>query len=108
MGVWDRMPVKIRPVALLRRLAFVEGISFLVLLGIAMPLKHFAGLPAAVKYVGWAHGLLFIALCLVLVQVLMSTNWPLKRAALVFVAALLPFGPFVLDRRMSAWEKGEA
>jgi integral membrane protein len=101
------MPVTHRSVALLRRIALAEGVSFLVLLGIAMPLKYLAGMGAAVRYVGWAHGLLFIALCLVLVQVLMRTDWPLKRAALVFVAALLPFGPFVLDRRMREWENGE-
>ena len=101
------MSLKVKSITVLRRIALVEGVSFLVLLGIAMPLKYFADMPAAVKYVGWAHGILFVALCLSLLQVLMSTQWPLKRAVLVFVAALLPFGPFVLDRRMAAWEKGE-
>jgi integral membrane protein len=101
------MPPKKNPVAFLRRIALLEGVSFLLLLGVAMPLKYFAGMPAAVKVVGWAHGLLFVILCFALLQVLMKTSWPFKRAVLVFIAALLPFGPFVLDRRMIAWE-GEA
>jgi integral membrane protein len=92
-------------IRLLRRISLVEGVSFLVLLGIAMPLKYAAGMPAAVRYVGWAHGLLFVALCLVLLQVLMNSSWPLKRAVLVFVAALLPFGPFILDKKLLAWER---
>jgi integral membrane protein len=92
------------PVSFLRRVGLVEGVSFLLLLGIAMPLKYVWGLPLAVKYIGWAHGVLFILLGYALMQVLMHTRWPLSRAALVFVAALLPFGPFLLDARMKAWE----
>ena len=43
-----------------RLVAIMEGVSFLVLLGIAMPLKYFADMPLAVKYIGWLHGLLFV------------------------------------------------
>jgi integral membrane protein len=88
------------PVSRLRRIALMEGISFLVLLGIAMPLKYLAGLPLAVKIVGWVHGILFMILVVALVQTMRAARWPLRRGAVVFVAALLPFGPFVLDRRM--------
>jgi integral membrane protein len=92
------------PIAFLRLAALVEGVSFLVLLGVAMPLKYFAGLPAAVKVVGWVHGLLFVVLCVALANATAVARWPLGRAALVFVAALLPFGPFVVDRRMRQYE----
>lgn len=95
------------PIPALRRIALMEGVSFLVLLGIAMPMKYLAGMPMAVKIVGWAHGLLFVLFCAALWQTLNVTNWPLKRAALVFLAALLPFGPFVIDRRMRGWETNE-
>ena len=44
-----------------RRIAFAEGVSFLVLLGIAMPLKYFANMPKAVSVVGMIHGILFVA-----------------------------------------------
>lgn len=101
------MPLQKNPVSFLRRVALIEGVSFLILLGIAMPLKYLAGMPLAVRVVGSLHGVLFVALCFSLLQVLMATNWPFKRAALVFLASLLPFGPFVLDRRMTEWE-GEA
>lgn len=93
------------PIPLLRRLALIEGVSFLILLFIAMPLKYLAGMPMAVKIVGWAHGLLFVAFCFALLQTMLTMNWGFKRAAIVFIASLLPFGPFVLDRRMRAWEK---
>lgn len=92
------------PIPLLRRIVFAEGVSFLVLLGVAMPLKYLAGMPAAVKVVGWLHGLLFIAFCLALARVWIVAKWPIPRCAMLFIAALLPFGPFVADRRMAEWE----
>ena len=84
----------------LRLITLIEGVSFLLLLFIAMPLKYAAGMPMAVKYTGWAHGVLFIGVCLALVDVLANTKWPFSRALMVFVAALIPFGPFVIDRKL--------
>jgi len=91
-------------VHLLRIVALIEGVSFLVLLGVAMPLKYAAGLPQAVKIFGWAHGVLFVALCLLLLKVTLEERWPLTRSAMVFIAALLPFGPFVIDKRLKHYE----
>lgn len=84
----------------LRRSALIEGISFLVLIGIAMPLKYFFQMPMAVKMVGWIHGVLFMWLCLLLAMVWVKLRWPFSRVILVFIAALLPFGPFLLDKRL--------
>jgi integral membrane protein len=84
----------------LRRIGMVEGVSFLILLGIAMPLKYFAGMPMAVKVVGWAHGLLFLVFCSALWRARQSARWPLSSVLVVFIAALLPFGPFVIDGRL--------
>ena len=92
------------PIPLLRIIALIEGVSFLVLLGIAMPLKYMAGLPLAVKLAGWTHGVLFMAFGLLLLQTMIVARWPMLRSAAVFVAALLPFGPFVMDRRMRSYE----
>jgi integral membrane protein len=86
------------PIPALRSIALVEGVSFLLLIFIAMPLKYLAGIPLAVKLVGWAHGVLFMLLCLALLRVMLVANWPLGRGALVFIAALVPFGPFLIDR----------
>ena len=93
------------PIPLLRAAGLTEGVSFLLLLGVAMPLKYFAGIPQAVTVVGWAHGVLFVAFCAALLLTTVVAKWPLSRAAAVFVAALLPFGPFVVDRRMKQWDE---
>lgn len=85
---------------LVHRLAQVEGFSFLVLLGVAMPLKYAFAMPAAVQVVGWIHGLLFVALCAALLYALSAARWPMSRAALVFAASLIPLGPFLIDRRL--------
>jgi integral membrane protein len=93
-----------RVTAALERLRWIgklEGISFLVLLGIAMPLKYLAGLPLAVKVVGWAHGALFIAFLAALASAHRDARLPLRLSALVFIAALLPFGPFLIDGRLA-------
>lgn len=90
-------------VARLRHLGHIEGISFLLLLGVAMPLKYFGGIPKAVTYVGWAHGILFVAFCFALLHVLRDARWSIWRGAVVFIAALLPFGPFLIDRRVVEW-----
>lgn len=93
-------PAARNPVPALRAIALIEACSFLVLLGIAMPLKYLAAQPGAVKVVGWIHGVLFMVFCAALLRTMVVARWPLSRAALIFVAALLPFGPFVVDRRM--------
>src|SRR5687767_10841497 len=92
------------PIPFLRVTALAEAVSFLVLLGVAMPLKYFAGQPGTVKVVGWAHGLLFVVFCVALLRAVVVARWPLGRSAVIFVAALLPFGPFVVDRRMREYE----
>jgi len=93
------------PIPLLRRAGQIEAISFLLLLGVAMPLKYLAGMPAAVKWVGWIHGVLFIIFCFALLRAMLVARWKIGRAALIFIAALLPFGPFVIDRRLLAYDQ---
>ncbi len=93
------------PISLLRRLGLAEAISFLLLVGVAMPLKYFLHQPLAVRIFGLLHGLLFVAFCAALLYAWRATRWPLSRAALIFVAALLPFGPFFIDRRLRSDEE---
>jgi integral membrane protein len=83
-----------------RRVAIAEGISFLVLLLIAMPLKYLAGLPQMVKIVGWAHGVLFVAFLALAFEVKSLLNKNYSWMVQAFVASLLPAGTFVLDKRM--------
>jgi integral membrane protein len=92
------------PIRRIRYTGFLEAISFLLLLGVAMPLKYWFGQPLAVRYVGMAHGGLVILLCGLLIHAWGDKKLSFKNAALAFVAMLLPFGPFVMDRRLKGLE----
>jgi integral membrane protein len=87
----------------LRRVGKLEGVSFLVLLGIAMPLKYAAGLPLAVKLCGWIHGLLFVWFVISLWLAKREAGLSTRQVITAFIAALLPFGPFLIDRRLEQW-----
>jgi len=90
------------PIGRLRLVALVEGISFLLLLFIAMPLKYLAGYPAAVKVTGMAHGVLFILFMLALLHTTIAYRWKLTFSLLVFLSSLVPFGTFFMDGRLKA------
>jgi integral membrane protein len=85
----------------LRHLAIVEGISTLVLFGIAMPLKYFAGMPLAVRIVGSLHGALFVALVVMLLLAIRKVPITPALAAAGVAAAIIPGGPFLLDRHLA-------
>ena len=84
-------------IARLRLIGFIEGISFLLLLGIAMPLKYIYGMPEAVKVVGMIHGILFIIYVMTAIHASNVLRWRAPRTLFALVAAVLPFGPFVFD-----------
>jgi integral membrane protein len=86
----------------LRVIALVEGVSFLVLLFVAMPLKYAAGMPMAVRIVGAIHGGLFLLFLWALMQATDEAKWPWSRAGAAFVASVVPFGTFVFDRSLRA------
>lgn len=92
------------PIPFLRKVALAEAVSFLLLLGVAMPMKYFMDLPVAVRVVGMIHGVLFVIFCVALLRTMVVAKWPILRSATIFIAALLPFGPFVVDRRMANYE----
>lgn len=83
-----------------RVVGFLEAVSFLVLLLIAMPLKYVYGMPLAVRIAGSAHGALFVAYTLLLIKVSRELNWSLKTSILAFLGAFVPFGPFIVDRKL--------
>lgn len=80
-------------------IALTEGWSYLVLLGIAMPLKYGAGILWQVKYVGWLHGVLFVAYGAALLWVWISEKWNFKKVVLAFIVSLVPFGTFWFDKK---------
>ncbi len=85
---------------LFRKVAVAEGLSYILLLFVAMPLKYWADMPLAVKYTGWVHGLLFVLYCGCLVMAWQERKWKFSKAVFIFVASLLPFAPFIVDKRL--------
>lgn len=76
----------------------LEGISFLILLGIAMPLKHFYNMPKAVTVVGMLHGLLFIAFLYMLYRMYDEGGWSITKCVKAFLLSIIPFGTFFLHK----------
>ncbi|MEA3314791.1 MAG: DUF3817 domain-containing protein [Campylobacterota bacterium] len=87
-----------------RIIAKIEGISFLILLFIAMPLKYMMGIPEATKIVGMIHGILFILFLYAQVMASMVEKWGIKFDSLAFLLSLIPFGTFYLNSRLVKME----
>jgi integral membrane protein len=85
------------PLKTLTLVGALEAASFILLLGVAMPLKYLMGMPEAVKFLGMAHGLLFILYLMVLMHTAEKQSLPLWAMPLGTLAAVLPFGPLVFD-----------
>ena len=88
------------PFRRLQLVGYAEGISYILLLGIAMPLKYFADLPQPVKITGMIHGILFLLYIVVLAYAAVVYRWSIKKIASGFIASLIPLGPFFLDRML--------
>ncbi len=85
----------------LRLIGFLEGVSLLVLLGIAVPLKHFYGNPVLVRAMGPVHGLLFLLFVFNALSVGVQQQWNFKTTTWkVLLACVVPFGTFYIDRKM--------
>ncbi|MBB6612538.1 DUF3817 domain-containing protein [Pontibacter sp. Tf4] len=95
------------PLSRFRAVALYEGISYLVLLLIAMPLKYMFGIPELVKYVGWAHGVLFVLYVAFLAQVFFTERWSLLKAIVAFILSLVPFGTFYLEKNLKQEEEAK-
>ncbi|NRD63113.1 DUF3817 domain-containing protein [Corallococcus exiguus] len=89
----------------LRWVAFLEGMSFLGLLFIAMPVKYLFAQPLAVRITGSVHGLLFLLFVSSLFRAASEHGWTARRSLAVFGASLVPFGNFVLDRSLRREEQ---
>jgi integral membrane protein len=78
----------------------LEGLSFLLLLGIAMPLKYMAGLPIAVTITGAVHGFLFVLYVLAVALASLKHRWSFKRVIIALGVAFIPFAPFVFEKTL--------
>ena len=88
----------------LRLVGLLEGISFLLLLFIAMPVKYMLDNPILVKYVGMGHGVLFVLFLVVLFAVCEKQKWSLSMFVMGLIASILPFGPFLIDLTLKKLE----
>lgn len=86
---------------LYRKTAVIEGISYLILLFVAMPLKYFFDIPDAVKYFGWIHGVLFLFFFAFLILASVKYRWSIWRIGLYLIASVLPIVPFILDKKLA-------
>jgi integral membrane protein len=86
-------------IKIFRWISILEGISFLTLLFLAMPLKYVFGLPQMVQIVGMAHGVLFIAYLIGAVILFKSMNWTNKTLIIIIACSVLPLGPFYVENK---------
>lgn len=86
-------------VKLFKYIALLEGISLLLLLFFAMPMKYIYELPIYVKVIGMAHGLLFIAYIALAVMIKIEDKWTIKKFMIVCIASIIPFGTFYVEKK---------
>lgn len=82
-----------------RVISILEGISFIILLFIAVPIKYFANNESFVKMFGMPHGLLFIAYIILAIMLKYELEWKSKTFWYVIAASIIPFGTFYIDRK---------
>ena len=82
-----------------RKIGVYEAVSFLLLLGIAMPLKYIWGIPEMVQVIGMAHGILFILYVLGALVISQELNWNKQTLMVVIVCSMIPFGPFYAEQK---------
>lgn len=90
----------------LRVIGITEGVSYVFLLIIAMPLKYIYDYPLAVKYTGWIHGLLFILYIVAVLRAGLLSKWNLWRVGKYLIASLVPLATFFLDRELKKEVQG--
>ena len=79
--------------------AFAEGCSFIAF-ALTMPLKYMYQIPMPNKIVGMAHGILFMAYCVLLIMVAIKYKWSIIKTGLAFIASLMPFGTFIAAKHL--------
>lgn len=80
-------------------ISFLEGISYLLLLFVGVPLKYFAENPVVVKSVGMPHGMLFLAYIVGVILIRKKMDWNVKTTLVALAASVLPFGTFYINKK---------
>ena len=84
---------------LFRIIALLEGVSYILLLFIATPIKYLANDPQYVKMLGMPHGLLFIAYVVLAFLLKSEYKWNSRQFLVVLIASVIPFGTFYVDKK---------
>ena len=79
--------------------ALLEGVSYILLLFVGMPMKYWADNPIMVKTMGMPHGLLFVAYIFMAILLKDSMKWDAKTMFIVLIASVLPFGTFYIHQK---------
>jgi len=82
-----------------RVIAFLEGLSYILLLFVAVPIKYFGDDPSYVKLLGMPHGLLFMAYIVLAIMLKQELTWNRKTFIVVLVASIIPFGTFYVNNK---------
>jgi integral membrane protein len=82
-----------------RIIALLEGVSYILLLFIATPIKYLYEDPQYVKLLGMPHGLLFMAYIVIAVIISPDLKWSTRTLWIVLIAAIIPFGTFYIDKK---------
>jgi len=82
-----------------RVISFLEGLSYLLLLFVAVPIKYFGENESFVKILGMPHGLLFIAYLILAIMLNYELEWKSKTFWMILAASVIPFGTFYIDRK---------
>jgi len=92
--------VNMSQIRVFRMIALAEGVSFLTLLFIAMPMKYFMGMPEVVRVVGSIHGVLFVLYVGLLTWIHFTQRWAFIFSLYALLASVIPFGTFMLDNQL--------
>jgi len=84
-------------IKVLRVISYLEGISYILLLFIAVPIKYYANDPSLVKLLGMPHGLLFVAFVILSLVNSKKYRWSSKKTLVVLISSVIPFGTFYVD-----------
>ncbi len=85
----------------LRIIAILEGISLLILVFIAMPLKYFFSYPNISQFIGPVHGALFLLFVFNTLNVGIEQQWKFSKTTwIVLIACIIPFGTFYIDTKI--------
>ncbi|MDB4213151.1 DUF3817 domain-containing protein [Flavobacteriaceae bacterium] len=84
-------------IKILRVISYLEGISYVLLLFIAVPIKYYANDPSLVKLLGMPHGLLFVAFVIVSLMNSKKYDWSFIKTVFVLISSIIPFGTFYVD-----------